>query len=146
LDAWTKESSRVRFLPSARWLTAYAATAETKEEADLALREQPKGAFLPVGQRSAFTDAAYGRTLLLGGRAKDAVPYLARAAHMCTALEEPLRHVRAGLWLAEALGATGDTAGACAELGKVVKRWGGAVPRSITAEQAKEDLQAMGCQ
>jgi serine/threonine-protein kinase len=54
-------------------------------------------------------------------------------------------HVQAEEELGEALAATGDTAGACAEYESVIDLWGRAKPRSVTAERAREQARRLGC-
>jgi serine/threonine-protein kinase len=145
LEQWTRQSSRVRFVHGVAWLVGYGALVETKDDAEEALRELPSYGPLPVGQRTALNDEVYGRTLLYGGRVDDAIAPLTRAAHMCTALVEPFRHVRAQLLLGQALEAKGDASGACAAYGAVLEAWGSARPRSVTAGFARERKAKLPC-
>jgi serine/threonine-protein kinase len=145
LEGWTRQSSRVRFVRGVAWLDGYAAMVETKEDAAEALRELPAYAPIPVGLRTALNDEALGRTELLAGRVDDAVGPLARAAHMCNALDDPFRHVRAQLLLGQALEARGDAGGACSEYAEVLAWWGAARPRSVTAERAKDRRARLAC-
>jgi serine/threonine-protein kinase len=145
VQAWTRQSSRVRFVRGAAWVVGYGALVETREDADDALRELPSYAPVPVGQRTALNDEVLGRALLLGGRADEAAAPLARAAHMCNALDEPFRHVRAQWLLGQALETKGDARGACAAYGEVLSAWGAAKPRSVTAEKARERRAKLAC-
>jgi serine/threonine-protein kinase len=147
LEGWTRQSSRVRFVRGVAWLVGYGDLVETREDAEEALRELPSYEPVPVGQRSAFNDEVLGRTLLYAGRSAEAVTPLTRAARMCTALDDPFRHVRAQLLLGEALEARGDTSGACLAYGRVLEAWGTAQPRSVTADRARERRARMkpGC-
>lgn len=101
----------------------------------------PPTRFAAVG----FPDAFTGHALLLAGRAQDAVAYLRRATASCTAFDYPILHTRAQLWLAQALERAGDKAGACAANAAVLKRWGDAKPRSVTADDARRRMKALGC-
>jgi hypothetical protein len=56
-----------------------------------------------------------------------------------------VHYVRAHLWLGEALEQTGDAAGACEAYKDVVRRWSRPRPRSVTVEEAREHLKALGC-
>ncbi|HEX8792044.1 MAG TPA: serine/threonine-protein kinase [Polyangiaceae bacterium] len=145
LEDFVRQSSRVRFVRGVAWLDAYAATADTQQDAEEALRELAAWGPVPVGLRTSFNDEALGRTDLLAGRIDDATAHLARAAHMCDALDDPFRHVHAQLQLGSALEGKGDTAGACAAYGEVLAWWGSAKPRSTSAEQAKERRARLAC-
>ena len=90
-------------------------------------------------------DAVVGHTYLLAGRAAEALPMLTRASASCYGLRFPVEPMRAVRDLGVARAATGDRAGACAALRQVVDRWGHATPRSVTAEDARARLRALGC-
>jgi serine/threonine-protein kinase len=129
------------------WIAQYAAGASTTEEALAALAALPRfGALPPVAPLPAMhVDAAVGRTYLLAGRAAEALPALRRAAASCYGLRFPVEQVRAVRDLGAALAATGDRDGACAAYGRVVAQWGRATPRSVTAEDARARMTALGC-
>jgi serine/threonine-protein kinase len=86
-----------------------------------------------------------GRAYLLAGRVDEAVSWLERATRACNLVRFPVAATRARLWLGEAREAKGDRAGACADYAAVVRRWGGAKPRSVTAEEASRRAAALGC-
>ena len=92
-----------------------------------------------------MAEAAVGRTLFLGGRADEGLRWLERGAKTCRALELPVEHTRAHLWLGMAREAMGDKVGACAAYRVVQARWGKAKPRSVTADKAAERLRALSC-
>src|SRR5207253_3607971 len=92
LAGWMRQSSRTRFVRGVAWIVGFAAPVETKDDADEAIREMPSFGEIPVGLRSALNDEALGRTMLLAGRADDAVAPLLRASRMCTSLDAPFRH------------------------------------------------------
>ena len=94
---------------------------------------------------SRVPDAYAVHVLLLAGRAMDAAPYLERASRQCDVLTFPFEIVHAALDLGRAREAVGDTAGACAAYGQVLARWGGAKPRSATADAARSASQRLRC-
>ncbi len=128
------------------WLHAYAAPAETPEDAALALAALPRYAPLPsFCPTCGLIEADVGRVYLLAGRPLDAIPPLRRAARSLRALDLPIDHTRAELALGEALEATGDRAGACAAYGVVLDRWGRARPPSRSAARARQRADALAC-
>jgi serine/threonine-protein kinase len=90
-------------------------------------------------------EAAVGHTYLLAGLHDEALPWLERGAKTCRALDLPIEHTRALLWLGMARDATHDREGACSAYRTVHARWGKAKPRSVTAEKAAERMRALGC-
>lgn len=133
LDAWTKEWN-AKVPPRMRgavWARGWAASVDTREDAREAILR------LPEGRLPSTTPWAVGRALVLGERAKDALPILERAVKACTALSSAIQHTQAELDLGRAREATGDNAGACDAFQGVIARWGNAKPRSRTAEEAK---------
>jgi predicted Zn-dependent protease len=124
------------------WLYAYAAVAETADDARTALANRPEG--LPLRPYPTY-DSYIGATLLRADRADDALPYLRRAAHACSALQFPLEHLQAQLMLGQALEATHQTKEACEAYSVVLTHWGSAKPRSVTAERARSLAKALGC-
>jgi serine/threonine-protein kinase len=127
------------------WVHGFADTVETPEDAREALAALPAFEPLPSFFPRSLGEAATGVTFFLGGRADDAVAWLDRATRTCRALELPVEHTRAHLWLGLAREAKGDKAGACAAYRVVRERWGKAKPRSVTAEKAAERMRAAGC-
>jgi serine/threonine-protein kinase len=102
--------------------------------------------------RSPIRDVTEGATLghayLLAGRVDDALPLLRTASGACGMWLDTIftfAQPRARLDLADALAQKGDTAGACAWLGKIVAQWGDAKPRSVTAEAAKARRRSLAC-
>jgi eukaryotic-like serine/threonine-protein kinase len=63
----------------------------------------------------------------------------------CSLLDDPFLHTRAELWLGQALEDTGDKPAACAAYRVVLDRWGGASPRSVTADTAARRVAALQC-
>ena len=51
-------------------------------------------------------------------------------------------HTQSNLWLGEAREAKRDTAGACQAYAVVLSRWGNAIPRSISADEARAPQQS----
>ena len=127
------------------WLHAWAEPASTEDEAVAALDAMPRFPGMPPFHPVTLADADLGRVLVLGGRNDDALAPLRRGAANCGAFDFPVDHVRAHQWLGRALRARGDSAGACEQYLAVLGRWGGGRPRSVTAEAARREVQALGC-
>ncbi len=127
------------------WAHGFAGTVETADDAREALAALPSYEPLPTFYPKTIAEAAVGRTFFLAGRTDEAMPWLERAAKTCRALELPVEHTRAALWLGAAREAKGDKEGACAAYRVVRDRWGKAKPRSVTAEKAAERLRGLGC-
>jgi serine/threonine-protein kinase len=127
------------------WVDAYAAPAETPDDANAALANlgtyQPIPAFKPLS----LADEAIGRTFALAGRNEEALAALERATHNCFPIDHPIEHTRAHYFLGMVREAIGDKAGACAAYGVVTERWGAAKPRSVTAQSAAGRAAALHC-
>jgi len=145
--AWLK-GWQDRVTPAAHnylWMYAYARVAEGPEAARAALDALPKNEPLPPYRAETLVDADVGRTYLRAGRAADAIPWLEHASSSCLVLWFPFEYVRAHLLLGQAREALGDKASACTAYRLVLDRWGQAKPPSVTAKQAKERADALGC-
>ncbi len=127
------------------WLRAYAAPAETADDAKGAVTVLASFLPPPVARDLASVDALYGRVLFLAGRIDDALPHLRTAAATCLAFDDPFAQTRAFADLGRALEARGDKMGACDAYATVLARWGHATPRSITASAASVRSRALGC-
>jgi serine/threonine protein kinase len=144
---WERRQSALPEVGGFLWVTQYAAGAETPEEARAALASLPRFGGLPPYALlpGMHIDAVVGRTYLLAGRPTEALPALTRAATSCYALRFPVEQMRAVRDLGVAREATGDRAGACEAWAQVVEHWGRATPRSVTAEDARARMRALGC-
>ncbi len=127
------------------WAHGFASMVDTADDAREALAALPPYEPLPTFNPHTVVEAAVGRTLMLGGRTDEGLRWLERGAATCRALELPIEHTRAQLWLGLAREAKGDKAGACAAYQVVQARWGKAKPRSVTAEKAAARLIGLGC-
>jgi eukaryotic-like serine/threonine-protein kinase len=127
------------------WVHGYAMTVDTRQDAVSALEALEGYRPLPTQFGNINGFAFVGRVYLRAGRVSEAVPFLRHAARTCEALLEPVDHTRAILDLGEALEQTGERAEACAAYARVVRRWGQAKPRSITAEKARAHILALHC-
>jgi serine/threonine protein kinase/tetratricopeptide (TPR) repeat protein len=127
-----------------RWALVYGSFAETREEAQAALRAIPSDTEPPVAQRSLRFDFAAGKVLASAGEHVHAVEHLKRVANACTGLWEPQLRMRASFYLGMAYEARGDRAAAIAAYRVVYDKWGNAKPRSVTAEKARQRLSALG--
>jgi serine/threonine-protein kinase len=129
--------------PQRIWLSAYAGAASTPEDADEAAGAMPPD--MPKSPATAAARAALGEVLRLKGAPIDALPLLESASRACMTIDDPPWHVFAAMHLAEAREASGDSAGACEAYRVVLDRWGGAKPRSTTAEAARARVRTLGC-
>jgi hypothetical protein len=77
-------------------------------------------------------------------RPDDALAILRKPGRPCRDLEYVFPVVREHLWLGVALEHAGDRAGARREYEKLISYWGGAKPRSLTAENARARLDKLG--
>ncbi len=144
--AWIVAHRRTLAQRGLVWTYAFAATAETRDEAVAALAALP--AYAPLTSfvyYAGIPDAEIGSTYLRAGRVDEALPYLTRAAASCVAFRHPFVHARATMELGQALEEKGETAGACDAYAKVVARWGNAKPRSVSAEKARARRTALAC-
>jgi serine/threonine protein kinase len=125
------------------WLRGYAATVDSPESAAAALGAL-RGLAPPRFAPETLGAADTGRTYALAGRRDDALPWLRRGAGSCAAIEFPIAHTRAQVWLGAALEAD-DRAGACDAYRRVLARWGSVRPRSVTADEARARANALQC-
>jgi hypothetical protein len=143
-DHWVEDSAKVHGGPWSRfeaWATAWALPAASRDEAAEALARMPES-------RPTWTvqvPAALGHMYALLGRWDDAVRFLEGETRGCAVLHDVPSLVRAHVELGDAYAARGDAARACAEYAWVGARWGGAKPRSVTAEAAAKKAKALRC-
>jgi len=93
----------------------------------------------------ALVDLLQGHIALAAGETTTAIALLEPASKSCDRLQIPFSHIRAHLWLGQAKERAGDQAGACEAYGYVLRHWGNAKPRSVTAEEARRRVQALRC-
>jgi len=127
------------------WIAGWARTVSTRADALTALDARKDfpilPPFTPVSDAAAYVGGAYA----LAGRREEAIASLRAGRASCTQLEWPVEHMRGVLALGEALEDSVDTAGACDAYGEVIARWGGAKPRSSTADRARARAKKLGC-
>ena len=141
-DTWLREiEPAIRGVHRSKVLALYAIGVENESEAREALL------LFPDLEAPADTASrrALGRLYALTGRARDALPYLEKAARSCTALSSPVEYIRTSFYLGQVEEAMADTAGACAAYGNVLTRWGDAAPASRTVRNARTRWNALGC-
>ncbi|MEZ4315032.1 MAG: hypothetical protein R3F14_44025, partial [Polyangiaceae bacterium] len=130
------------------WVLGSAIPAETPEAAAEAVRSMPASivsSWSWTPKLPGLVTFAYaGRALLLAGRTDDAVRLLRRATAACAALEDPVLHTQAHLWLGQALAKKGEREAACAAFSVVTARWGQAA-ESLSARAAADESKALGC-
>jgi serine/threonine-protein kinase len=143
LAAWRKKG--MALVTSYLWFHGYGATVVDADDARDALDALPTYQPLAPFRPMTLVEATTGRTFLLADRVDEALPWLEAATKTCRALELPVLHTRAHLWLGQAREKKGDRAGACAAYGVVLDRWGKAKPRSVTADEARARAKALGC-
>jgi len=130
--------------PGWPWISAYAKSAVTREDAKEAVAALPEYQPLPADRvRSASDDEPTGATFVLAGDAEGALPFLRRAARSCGAIFSPFHHTWANLELARLLEPR-DTAGACAAYKVVIDRWGTA-PQSRSGRYARSRWKQLHC-
>jgi serine/threonine-protein kinase len=128
------------------WPLLFGGTAVTRADAESALASVPD----EVRDRlDVWGDSegslALGHLYVLVERWDDAIRLIERAEAACDVLNDIPGLVRAHVELAQAYTAKSNTAGACAQHLWVVDLWGGAKPRSVTAEASKKAMKALGC-
>jgi serine/threonine-protein kinase len=151
MDAWKKES-HAQFgaeLPPLSWIVA-ARVVTGHDDAVLAIASRPPLESLPLETGLGHVDRAtnpaiIGRVSLLAGRFEEASPLLEEAARTCFVRDDPLTSILASLDLGATREALGDKTGACTAYGNVLRPWGHAKPRSVSAEKARERAKALGC-
>ena len=133
------------------WLRAFAEPARTADEARAALDALARDPRL-VGPTPTevenwvnYPDRVAGHVLLLAGRASEALPYLRHAAGNCWVRGGDVPSVEVPLELGQALEQTNDAQGACGAYADVLSRWGHAVPRSVSADAARDGLKRLHC-
>ena len=126
------------------WQSNYAVCARDERDAREALDEISRVA--PETLR--FGNRYLGRMHWLVGDTDRALPELEWAARRLVNLapgESPREAFRMHLVYGEALEKKGDTAKACAEFAWILTRWGRAVPRSVTADEANKHAGGLRC-
>ena len=143
LSAWERRVEP--FFRGYLWVKGYAAMAETVEDAREALEVLPRYAPIPRFSPTFLTGGAVGVVYTLAGKAEEALPWLEQATRACNGIWFPITHTHAHAWLGRAREAKGDVEGACVAYEAVLKRWGQAKPRSVTAEAARERRKTLRC-
>lgn len=106
------------------------------------LLPSPPGWIIPGG----FPNADGARAQLAASRTHEAVATLQGVTRHCSVLNDAIIHRRSLLWIGQAHEAAGDTTRACSAYGALVRLWGGARPRSVSAEAARARVRALRCQ
>ncbi len=143
---WVEAQRRSLAYAGHIWTYAYAATAETEDEAKAALALLPSfGSLSSFVYYAGIPDAEIGHAYLLAGSLDLALARLTRAAASCGAFRHPFVHTRALLELGLTHERRGSVALACEVYRRVQKRWRGAKPRSTSAETAVARMKALRC-
>jgi len=139
-----KQRAKAGYYSSAgiRWMESYVETIREPEDVDIALAAKPSEEPLidPIEQDDGV-DATLGWLYLLANRPDDAIPFLRRATVSCQ-FGKPEFHVRAYLWLGQALESKREIEGACDAYAWVIEHWG-RDPRSVTANTARKRFEAV---
>ncbi len=143
--------------PFDRWTAGGVSEDPTPEEARYTVKLAPPASVLEANRENVLDvpsrASRIGQNFLRAGSPALARPWLEQAAKACiwTWRSEPItpdkydiQRVQAFLALGEARERTGDKAGAREAYGEVVRRWGDAKPRSVSAEKAKGRLKVLG--
>ncbi len=146
-ESWARECVEWRAPSNGNdgWLHFYAGSSTTPADALEALEALPRYSPLPSYEGDPYQERVMGQVLFLAGRVDEAIPHLRRATNACFDKNNMWSHQRAAELLGEALEQTGDKAGACDAYAEVLKRWGHAKPRSVTADKARAHSKALGC-
>lgn len=126
------------------WLAAWAATAETKADADDAF-SRLRAAHLTLPAYAPGLPRLSGRALRLAGRVDEAVADLEPASRSCLALSAPHADLQASYELGLALEARRDKQAACDAFRVVVEAWGDQRKPPLTARRAKKRMLALAC-
>jgi hypothetical protein len=149
LSGWTHDLmvSNTNDLDDAEtaWLYLQADPVETEGDASLALEALGHPVTLSVHAEAGLAAYVLGKLYFLAGRFDDALAPLEAATHSCDALFRPVEQTRELEMLGEVREAKRDAAGACQAYEVVLRRWGKAVPSSVTAAKAKARTSALGC-
>jgi serine/threonine-protein kinase len=124
------------------WVMYSAMSATTREDAVAALASVPPEV---AGMTWDVAHLAMGHLYALAGRSDEAAAALEAGLLGCEVLRMAVARVRAHVELAGVYEAKGDAARACEQHRWVVQRWGGAKPRSITAEGSRRALARLRC-
>jgi serine/threonine-protein kinase len=127
------------------WAHGYAASAVSEADGREAIATIRQLGGPPPYQPDAGTHGAIGRAFLLGGDLPEATRWLGAATRSCSILTHPVETIAAARWLGEARERAGDRDGACATYADVVRRWGTATPRSVSATEARDRARSLGC-
>ncbi len=127
------------------WLMGYADVAWQSDEAQRAMQVIPEKFNVNASPRDEIKPALVGRTFLLAGNPRRALPSLTRAANQCVLRARPTLPIRANLWLGQAHEQLGHKDKACGAYGRIVERWKNARPRSVTVQRARRRMNALEC-
>ena len=144
LDKWQPKQIN----PQSRrylWLRAFAATATNHREAKTALSALADYQPIPAFRPKTLAAADVGRTYLLTGQFEQAASWLGRAVRTCRALDFPIKHTKAQVWLGQALENTKDNQGACSAYHAAIRRWGKTSASSVTLARAQRRWRALQC-
>lgn len=135
--------------PREIWLGAWEATVRSESDAKAAIAALPEHGltvdYLQVPDLDPRSQRWKGSISRLAGSPEGAMPVLDNAAGACWVLFAPAAVVQAHLERGLAQEALGHKDAACVDYAWVIDRWGGAKPRSITAEAAREGQARLGC-
>jgi serine/threonine-protein kinase len=127
------------------WLYAWAGAVETAEDARAALAALERfPPLVPPEAEKAVRAEMVGKVYALAGDPERAIPYLRRGASTCFMMNSVASALRSRLELANALAQTGRREEARAQYAALLARWGHATPRSVSADEARAKLAALG--
>jgi serine/threonine-protein kinase len=145
LARWTKSQAEVGVNSGLTWFLSRALTARTKEDAKQALATMPAKFTAEEVQEERLGWDVLGRLYRLNGEHDKALAQLKKATESCTLLLLPTAHLRAQAELAETHEALKDVTRACAAYKEILRWWGKARPRSVTADRARQRMAALRC-
>lgn len=135
--------------PREIWLGAWEATVRSEADARAAIAALPEHGltvdYLQVPDLDPRSQRWKGSISRLAGSPEGALPVLDNAAGACWVLFAPAAVVQAHLERGLAQEAIGQKDAACVDYAWVIDRWGGAKPRSVTADAARAGVARLGC-
>jgi len=148
--AWEQQEKQMNAFET--WVLRWGSAADARIDIADAIQDAPpetapEDRILPTGvsDHIGLFEAYEGRLRLLSGDTARAASLLSVATRSCQALDQPYLNTRAHLWLGMAQEKLGHRREACDAYAVVMRRWGKAVPYSVTESEAAKRSRALGC-
>jgi tetratricopeptide (TPR) repeat protein len=144
-DAWVERSrSKSHVSDADRWMAAYAEPAQTREDAEEAIRVMPPiGPFEGLLTRDEASDFSLGNVFRLADRPAEAAHFFERSAKTCS-LSYPIHRTWSRLHQGMLRESEKNVDAACEAYRGVVRAWG-REPRSTSAASARKRMRELSC-